>query len=170
MTIGDGAESHAAIYTGTEGATARTLGMVVIGIDSNIGYFDEGRDDRFYEDTAYPYAANGTLYLTEMRRHPNDYKNVGYFIVETKGCTTSETVTLSVTSTDRYGNSSTTQVGGPIQANGVHKLYARGASALEKARFVKPQVAFARGATTTASPQVVGKIQMVYDRSPMELD
>ena len=41
-TLGAGIESHAALYTGTEGNTDRTLGMIVLGRDSDIGWFDEG--------------------------------------------------------------------------------------------------------------------------------
>ena len=162
MTLGAGIECHSALYTGTEGNTARTLGMVVLGLDSNLGYFDEGRGDRFYEDTAYPYAALGTLYLTEMRRQADFYKDINFFIVETENCTDDETITLSVTCTDRFGTSSTTPIGGAIKGNGVHFLQVKGVTELTQARFVKPQIAFARGATTTNSPRVKGDILMDY--------
>ena len=169
-SLGAGIECAAAIYTGIEGNTDRTLGMVVLGKDADVCYFNEGRSDRFYEDTAYTYAASGTLYLTEMRREKGFYKDIQYFILETENCTASETLTLSVTGRDRYGTSFTTQIGGPINSNGIHKVYARGNSELFKSEIVKPQVVWARGGTTTASPRLRGKIQMAYETIPMELD
>lgn len=167
IQLGDGIECHAAQYIGTLGT--RTLPMVAIGSDSNVAFFDEGRIDRFTDDTSYTYGASGTLYLTKMLRHPNDYKNVKWFQFETANCNANQTITLSVTVVDRYGNSNTVQVGAPVTNNGIQRVYVPASLPINMARDVKPQVAFATN-TSAASPKIVSKIVMAYEPEPMRLD
>lgn len=152
--LADGIESHAAIYTGTQGNTARTLPLVVIGYDTDIASFNEGRVDNFPTDTSYTYATSGTTYFTELRRQAQYNKDIDYFIVETANCSATETVTLSLTSTDENGNASTTQLGGPITSNGRHKIQVRGKTDVTHARYPKPQIALASGSSAT-SPKVL---------------
>lgn len=152
--LADGIECRAAIYTGTQGNTARTMPLVVIGHDSNIASFDEGRVDIFPDDTSYNFAASGTGYLSEMRRDPQFNKDIDYLVVETTGCTASETVTISLTTTDENGTAETVQLGGPITTNGRHKIPVRGQTDMPLVRFPKPQIVLARGATTTLAPKV----------------
>ena len=152
--LGAGIESRAAIYTGTQGNTARTMPLVVIGYDTDIASFDEGRVDFFPNDTGYKYAASGTAYFTEMRRQGTANKDIDFFIVETADCSATQTVTLSVTGKDENGTSSTTQVGGPITTNGRHKIQVRGRTDVARVRWPKPQIALATG-SSAASPKVL---------------
>lgn len=159
--LADGVESHAAIYTGTQGHTARTQPLVVIGHDTNIASFDEGRVDIFPDDTGYTYAASGTAYFSEMRRQPEANKDIDYFVVEVTGCDAGKTVTLSLTSTDENGTASTVQLGGPINSNGRHKIQVRGKTDLPLVRYPKPQIALATD-SSASSPKVTG-LSMAYD-------
>lgn len=168
-TLGAGVESRAAIFTGTQGNTARTMPMVVLGYDSDIAYFNEGRVDYFPNDTGYTYALSGTLYLTQMEREPDSYKKLAYFDIETENCSATQTVTLSVAVTDRYGNASTIQVGGPITSNGIHRLRVTESFPIDMARTIEPRVAFSTGAAT-ASPMIVAPIRMAYELRPMNID
>ena len=165
--LGAGVESHAAIYTGTQGNTARTLPLVVIGNDSDIASFDEGRIDTFPSDTGYTYATVGTTYFTEMRRQANANKDIDYFIVETSGCDAGKTVTLSLTSTDENGTSGTVQIGGPITTNGRHKIQVRGQIDLPGVRYPKPQIDLATD-SAASSPKVTGLL-MVYQLAPLSV-
>ena len=160
-TLAAGIESRFAIYTDIQGG--RTLPTFVIGKDSDAYWFSEGRIQRFIDDTSYTYATGGTLYLTEMRRQPNEWKDVKGFWVETTNCTSTETVTLSVTSVDHRGNSSTVQVGATISDNGLRYVPVSKSLPLNRARFIKPEIALARGNTTTVSPRVKGPLVMEYD-------
>lgn len=158
--LADGVESHAAIYTGTQGHTARTQPLVIIGHDTNIASFDEGRVDIFPDDTGYPYAPSGAAYFTEMRRQPESNKDISHFVVEVTGCDAGKTVTLSLTSTDENGTASTVQLGGPINTNGRHRIQVRGKTDLPLVRFPKPQIAFVTD-SSASSPKVTG-LSMVY--------
>ncbi len=144
--------------------------MVAIGHDDDVAYFDEGRTDRFFDDTSYQYAESGTLYLTKMKRQPDFYKDILWFDVETAGCDSgNESITLSVVVTDRYGNESTIQVGAPITSNGIHRLRVSQDSPIDMARDVKPVITFARGTTKTNSPKIVAKVRMAYTIKEMTL-
>lgn len=161
-----GVESNAAYWVGTQGG--RTLPMVVFGNDSNVCYLGEGRLDKFQDDTSYKYASSGTLYLTRMKRQPESYKNVLWFDVETSGCSSTQTVTLYVETTDRYGNAATTQVGGPISSNGIHRLRVSSDAPIDMARDIKPKLVFATG-SSGASPKVIAKVRMAYQLKEMAL-
>lgn len=164
----DGIECASAYWVGTQGG--RTLPFVALGHDDDVAWIDEGRTDRFYDDTSYQYAASGTLYLTKMKRQPDVYKDIMWFDVETAGCDSGdESITLSVVVTDRYGNESTIQVGAPISSNGIHRLRVSQDSPINMARDIKPVLAFARGTTKTNSPRLVAKIRMAYTVKPMNL-
>ena len=165
--LGAGIESRAAYWVGTQGG--RTMPMMVFGYDDDVAWIDEGRIDRFIDDSSYKYASSGTLYLTKMKRQPDAYKEILWFDVETDGCSDTETITLSVDVTDRYGNSYTIQVGAPIVSDGIHRLRVPQDSPINMARDIKPRVAFARGNTTTATPKIVAKIRMAYTLESMDL-
>ena len=168
IKLPDGIESDSSYWVGTQGG--RTLPMVAVGYDDDVAWFDEGRTDRFIDDTSYKYASSGTLYLTKMKRQPEAYKDIMWFDIETAGCDSgNETVTLSVVVTDRYGNESTIQIGAPIASNGIHRLRVPIDSPINMARDIKPKIDFARGNTTTNSPKLVAKVRMAYTLKEMAL-
>lgn len=165
--LGAGIECRAMAYTGTTGS--RTMPMVALGRDSDMGYFNEGRINRFIDDTSYTYAASGTLYLTELRQEPHKWKEVEWIRLETEGCTSARTVTVKLRVVSGRGVATTVQVGAPITSDGWHHLRVKRGQGLENARFIKPQIEFSTN-SSAASPKVKGTLLISYKATDPALD
>jgi len=113
------------------------------------------------------YASSGTWYGTQIRRHRGQNIVPRAFRVRTSGCTSSETVTLSVDYLDHTGTSQNHPIGAPITGNGVHWLEVTRDKTIS-AEFLAPKLSLARGATTTNTPRVLGEIEMFYDLEDMK--
>lgn len=147
-------------YAGTRGGV--TNPTVYFGIDGDAGWFLEGQSNRFPIDGTCTYAASGTWYGTQLRRDPEKGKKPSCFDFTAADCTSTETLTLSITIEDWQGVERTVQVGPPVTKNGFHRLWLREADAVD-ARRITPSIAFARGGTTTATPRIEGVLGMEFE-------
>jgi hypothetical protein len=150
MGYQSGKECKITYGTGLKGSQARYL--IWAGNDSNVDYFPEGKDDQFPLDTAYTYAANGTLFGTRLRRAPDRLKKVTGVKFSTLGCTSTETIAVDIVYTDFRGTERTVRCGSPVTQNGLQVLPVP-AGGIEAVDFY-PKPTLARGATTTASPKI----------------
>lgn len=147
-------------YAGTRGGV--TNPTVYFGVDDDVAWFTEGQSNRFPVDATCTYAASGTWYGTQLRRDPEKGKKPSSFDFTAADCTSTETLTLSITIEDWQGVERTVQVGPPVTKNGFHRLWLREADAVD-ARRITPSIAFARGGTTTATPRIEGVLGMEYE-------
>ena len=148
---------------GTYGS--RTLPTLVMGKNSDVYWFSEGRLDQFPDDTSYTYAASGSLYLTEMRREPHWMKEIDYVEFETAGCTSTETITMKI----GYDGNATAQVGAAVTSNGLQR-FRMPKTGDAKGRRIKLQFDFARGGTTTATPQIVSTVRVGFHYRALVVD
>jgi len=137
----------------------RTNPTLIGGHGANMYWLTQGRLPREPDDSNYRFATSGTLYLTELRRMPEWDKEVEYVELETAACSSTQTVTVSLSVDGR------TAVALPaITTNGYQRIpvpagHFRGTR-------IKPQVAFATGAST-ASPKIEGNLRLImraYDK------
>lgn len=152
-TLGAGKESRFGYYTGVLGG--RTLPTVAIGSDSDVAWFSEGRLPRFVDDTSYQYAASGTAYLSELRRHGHYDKEPQTIEFEARGCSATETITVKLA----MDGGTAVQIGAPVTKDGLVRLHV---TTRAQGRRITPQVEFARGSTATAAPRIEGPLRLTY--------
>lgn len=154
------AESKVVAYAGRRGA--QTNRTVYFGNGSNVSWFLEGSTLRFPDDSNYTYASTGTVFGTELRRNPEKLKKIKRIGLSTNNCTSTETVAIDIVYRDQQYVERTVRCGSPITKNGWTWLTpATGITA----RTLYPKVTLARGGTTTLSPYVVnrGEVVIEYD-------
>ena len=104
---------------------------------------------------SYTYAASGTFYGTELRRYPEKRKKIVRVGFETKNCTSTETVTVSIVYRDHMNAAKTVAL--PARSSNGWQWLNMPSGGIE-ARAWYPTIALARGGTTTNSPVVVGDL------------
>lgn len=155
------AESKVVAYAGRRGGvTSRT---VYFGNGSNVSWFLEGSTLRFPDDTNYTYASTGTVFGTELRRNPEKLKKIKRIGFATNNCTSTETVAIDIVYRDQQYVERTVRCGAPITKNGWKWVEVPAGQIV--ARTLYPKVTLARGGTTTLSPYVVnrGEVVIEYD-------
>ena len=157
----DGHECQMVKWAGTKGSVAN--GTWYCGDDDDLVWFVEGKTDRFPDDTALTYAASGTWYGTEIRRDPDKEKKPVCLIFETANCAVSnETVTVNFRYIDRTGTARTTTGGVTVTTNGKQIIPWPKDMEFWATRF-RPEIALARGATTTNTPRVIGDFEVIWE-------
>jgi hypothetical protein len=149
IAYSDGKESKVCHNTGKKGSQARNL--IWTGLASNVGYFAEGLQDQFPDDTGYTYASSGTLYGTRLRR--GGMKHVTGVSMQTRGCSSTETIAVDLVYTDFRGVEKTVRCGAPVGQNGPVTLQVP-QGRIEAIDFY-PKLSFSRGGTSTNSPKLV---------------
>lgn len=152
----------------------RTRETLVGGLGPNMFWMTIGLTAREIDDTSYAFAASGTTHLTELRRHPWLWKDIEYFEFESADCTTTETMTAGV-SVD--GKTAVTLTGdlidfdgsstnGVVKTDGMQRIHAILDDGSPRRDFsgyrLKPQMAYARGTTTTLAPKLIGTLRVHY--------
>jgi Ca2+-binding RTX toxin-like protein len=145
----------------------RTNDTLMGGSGSDVFWMTMGRLAREIDDTNYRYAASGTLYLTELRRNPHQLKKLRWIELEASGCSSTKTLTVSVTTQDERGLSKTVQIGYVIKTDGIHRLQVPSGEEVVSRR-LKLQVAFASD-DSSASPQITDNIIVGYELMPLEI-
>lgn len=147
----DGKESKVALSTGFEGGQTRET--IWVGSGTDVAWFEEGRTNRFPDDTGYTYAASGTLFSTKLRRAPGRKKRVQAIELTTAGCTSSNTIAVDVVYTDHTGTERTVRFGGTIKSNGLKRLEPPPSRLFEAEEFYL-KLTFTRGGASTTAPKV----------------
>ncbi len=151
-------ESKIVAYAGTRGGQANPT--VYFGSGTDVAWFLEGRTNRFPDDTNYAYAASGTFYGTELRRYPEKRKKIVRVGFETKSCTSTETVTVSIVYRDHMNAEKTVAL--PARSSNGWQWLNMPSGGIE-ARAFYPSIALARGGTTTNSPVVTGDLIVEWE-------
>lgn len=159
------AESKYALYAGRRGGvTSRT---VYIGNGNNVSWFLEPSTLRAPDDSNMTYASSGSVFGTELRRNPDKLKRIKNVALKTRNCTSTETVAVDVVWYDHREVAHTDRFGGVISTNGYHVLNAptRSGGAGIEARSFYVKLTLSRGGTTTLSPYVMnrGEVIVEYD-------
>lgn len=150
-------------YTGQRGG--RTLPTFMAGRGSNALYFGEGRTAVYADDTAFEYAASGTMHLTELTRLPAWEKEIVGWEMEVEGMASTETLSVSFTVDGRE-----TIPAGVASRNGLERWRCP-ADRQIRGRYIKPQITFARGGTVTNSPKIrKGRFRVFFYRRPVRAD
>lgn len=133
------------------------------GEDANMFYITQGRIPREPDDTNYRFAASGTWFGTELRRAPDEDKEVEYVEFETSSCSTTQTVTVSLA----IDGGTAIAVGAPVTTNGYQRIGVVPGDF--RGHRIKPQVAFAT-ASSSASPKIEGNLRIIYRPYTKEVD
>jgi len=142
---------------------ARVNPTLVGGEDSDVFYITRGGIPREPDDSNYRFnTAGGTWYGTEMRRFPWDDKEVEYVEFESADCSTTETLTVSL-SVDGAAAVALP----PVSTDGYQRI--KVPEGQFRGTRIAPQVAFATGASTT-SPKIDGNLRLVYRRYDKTVD
>lgn len=149
--LGSGVECEAIEYAGTKGGAANP--RWIIGQDDDAGWFIEPRHGYGPSDTNQTYATGGTIYLTEVMRDAGVDKSPRAIAVRTDGCSSTETITFTLTWTDKFGASQSVALPA-ITEDGFHMLKVPPEKEFWSEAFAV-EVAFARGGTTTATPRII---------------
>jgi hypothetical protein len=106
----------------------RTTQVLTFGVGTNAGYIIVGETPQEIDDSNYRYAAEGTLYGTELRRFPHLLKDLEALEFETEDCDTGRTITVggvfsgdSAQPTTVTLNGSTTGVNNAVTTNGYQR-------------------------------------------------
>lgn len=104
------------------GDAARTNPTIMLGEDSDVQWFTEGRAYREIDDTNYTYASSGIAYLTETRRDAGMQKYIKSVEFFTSGCDANKTVKLTLTVRDpRLGGTKDIDIC-TYKTNGYHRF------------------------------------------------
>lgn len=137
---------------------------VVGGYDDDVLWFTLGNVAREIDDANYRFATAGDAYFTEMRRENHRDIYPAWFEFETDDCSSSQTVTLSVS----VNGGTYEQIGSAAASDGWHRFKVSASEGIRGWR-IKPKLSFATG-STSASPKVIGKLRMGYYTEPREID
>jgi len=188
---GDGHNQPLSFYTlatltNTESRFCKDIGTlggatsprVLMGHDTaaapgNVAWCKYGRVARWYDDTAYDFAASGTWYGTKLLRQPHWKKRIKYIEIDgLSDMTSTETITLQIDMVNPdTGVTSTQTCGAAISKNGTTRIWAKEGDPWLSVSF-RPRLVFARGGTTTTSPKVApeGILRIAYELEELAID
>lgn len=140
-----------------------------LGLDDDAGWMIEGRHFYGPSDTNCTYAASGTIYLSALTRSPGTDKQVKHITFETDGCSATETITPTLTWSDKFGQAQSVALPA-INSDGFHIITITDEKMVNNESFAL-ELAFARGGTTTNTPRIVRRrrqsdIQVWYTETP----
>jgi hypothetical protein len=147
----DGVDCEAIAYADVKGGVSNPTWLV--GQDGNVAWQIEGKQGRNPDDTSCAYQSSGTIYLTEVMRDPMKDKTVKAIGMRTQGCSSTETITPTITWLDKLGVSQSVTLNA-INSNGTHIIHVPREKEIKSEAF-QISLAFARGGTTTATPRII---------------
>lgn len=142
----------------------RTLPTLIGGAGSNAIFWGEGRTGVYPDDTSYPYAASGTLYLSKARFGPSQRATLKSVRFKTANLQSDRTLAVNVVVDGR----SAAAFGGSLNdANsaydGWHVIYDRTGQQYDGEEFQLQVVFTGSSAGATTSPKIVGDIEATFD-------
>ena len=167
LALDAGVECEAIEWAAKKGGTTNDTWYV--GLDNDAGWMVEGRHFYGPSDTNCTYAASGTIYLSALTRSPGTDKQVKHITFETDGCSSTETITPTITWSDKFGQAQSVALPA-INSDGFHIITITDEKMVNNESFAL-ELAFARGGTTTNTPRIVRRrrqsdIQVWYTETP----